>query len=207
MRSLLRIGAILGKEVRQLSRDRLTFGMIIGIPLMQVLLFGYAINLDVRHLRAGVADQAGTQLSRQLVADAEATQVIEVVYQVRTAADLEDLLRRGEITIGILIPPDFERRVRDYMVVDPRLDHSFRIPTPDLSIKLGTPNACNDCHADKDARWSLQWLRSGTDSIGATSPTTARPSTRVERACPARRSSWRNWRAMLRPQRSPGRRR
>ncbi len=113
MRSLLRIGAILGKEVRQLSRDRLTFGMIIGIPLMQVLLFGYAINLDVRHLRAGVADQAGTQLSRQLVADAEATQVIEVVYQVRTAADLEDLLRRGKITIGILIPPDFERRVRD----------------------------------------------------------------------------------------------
>ena len=58
MMSLLRMGAILGKEVRQLSRDRLTAGMIVGIPLMQILLFGYAINLDVRHLRAGVADQA-----------------------------------------------------------------------------------------------------------------------------------------------------
>ena len=113
MRSLLRIGAILGKEVRQLSRDRLTFGMIVGIPLMQILLFGYAINFDVRHLPAGVADQANTQLSRQLVSDAEATQVMDVVRYVRTVGELEDLLRRGEITIGILIPPDFERRIRD----------------------------------------------------------------------------------------------
>lgn len=113
MRSLLRIGAILGKEVRQLARDRLTFGMIVGIPLLQILLFGYAINLDVRHLRAGVADQAGTQLSRRLVADAEATQVVDVVERVRTAGELEDLLRRGRITVGIFIPPDFERRAAD----------------------------------------------------------------------------------------------
>lgn len=113
MRSLLRIGAILSKEVRQLSRDRLTSGMIIGMPLMQILLFGYAINLDVRHLRTGVADQAGTQVSRQLIADAEATQVIDVVRYVLAVEELEDLLRRGEIMVGILIPPDFERRVRD----------------------------------------------------------------------------------------------
>jgi ABC-2 type transport system permease protein len=109
----MRIGAILSKEVRQLRRDRLTFGMIVGIPLLQILLFGYAINLDVRHLRAGVADQANTQLSRQLVADAEATQVIDVVARARTAVELEDLLRRGVITVGILIPPDFERRIRE----------------------------------------------------------------------------------------------
>jgi predicted CXXCH cytochrome family protein len=47
---------------------------------------------------------------------------------------------------------------KNYMVVDPRLDHSIRIPRPDLTIKLGTPNACNKCHDDKDARWSLQWV-------------------------------------------------
>jgi Flp pilus assembly protein TadD len=44
--------------------------------------------------------------------------------------------------------------VRNYMVVDPRHDHSFRVPRPDLSAKLGTPNACNDCHADKPAAWA-----------------------------------------------------
>ena len=43
---------------------------------------------------------------------------------------------------------------RTYMVVDPRHDHSLRIPRPDLSVKLGTPNACNDCHADKSAAWA-----------------------------------------------------
>ncbi len=46
------------KELRQLRRDRLTFAMIIGIPTMQLVLFGYAINLDVRHLDAAVLDQA-----------------------------------------------------------------------------------------------------------------------------------------------------
>ena len=113
MSSLLRVGAVVGKEIRQLSRDRLTFGMIIGIPLFQILLFGYAINLDVRHLRAGVADQATTQLSRQLVADVEASQVVDIVARARTAGELEDMMRRGEITVGILIPADFERRVRE----------------------------------------------------------------------------------------------
>jgi tetratricopeptide (TPR) repeat protein len=52
---------------------------------------------------------------------------------------------------------------RNYMVVDPRHDHSFRIPRPDLSVELGTPNACNQCHADKDAAWAAaqvkQWYR------------------------------------------------
>ena len=85
MSSLLRMGAITGKEIRQLSRDRLTFGMIVGIPLLQILLFGYAINLDVRHLRAGVADQATTQLSRQLIAAVEASQVVDIVARARTA--------------------------------------------------------------------------------------------------------------------------
>ena len=113
MRSLLRISAIVGKEVRQLSRDRLTFGMIVGIPLLQILLFGYAINLDVRHLHAGVADQAATQLSRQLIADVEATQVVDVVMRARTVGELEEMMRRGEITVGIVIPPDFERRLGD----------------------------------------------------------------------------------------------
>jgi len=107
-----RLFAILIKELQQLRRDRLTFGMIVGIPLLQILLFGYAINTDVRHLLAAVADQAGSQLSRQLVADMEASQVIDVIGQVATAAELKALLDRGEINIGILIPPDFERRLQ-----------------------------------------------------------------------------------------------
>jgi ABC-2 type transport system permease protein len=108
---ITRTVAIARKEVRQLLRDRLTFGMIVGIPVMQLLLFGYAINQDVRHLRAGVADLAGTQRARLLVQDAQATQVVEIVERAHSAGELEALLRAGTISVGLLVPPDFERRV------------------------------------------------------------------------------------------------
>ncbi|MHB8471439.1 MAG: ABC transporter permease [Gammaproteobacteria bacterium] len=107
-----RLFAIIKKEVRQLLRDRLTFGMIVGIPVMQIVLFGYAINSDVRHLRGAVADAAGTQLSRQLVADVQASQVADISRRARNALELEEMLQRGEIDIGIYIPRDFERRLQ-----------------------------------------------------------------------------------------------
>jgi ABC-2 type transport system permease protein len=59
--NLRRTLAIAGKELRQLRRDRLSFGMIVGIPLLQITLFGYAINMDVRQLPAGFVDYANTQ--------------------------------------------------------------------------------------------------------------------------------------------------
>ncbi|HEV2110765.1 MAG TPA: ABC transporter permease [Gammaproteobacteria bacterium] len=108
--SLRRIRAVAGKEVRQLLRDRLTFAMIVGLPLLQIVLFGYAINTDVRHLKAGVADMARTQLSRTLVAEAQASQVVDVTAQASSAWELERLLNDGRISVGIYIPPDFDRR-------------------------------------------------------------------------------------------------
>ncbi|HAD71007.1 MAG TPA: ABC transporter, partial [Gammaproteobacteria bacterium] len=69
MKPLVRILAVAHKEFLQLSRDRLTFGMIIGIPLIQLLMFGYAINTDVRNLSAAYVDEADTHLSRQFVSD------------------------------------------------------------------------------------------------------------------------------------------
>jgi ABC-2 type transport system permease protein len=113
METIRRTLAIMRKEVRQLRRDRLTFGMIVGVPALQLLLFGYAINQDVRHLRAGVADEARTERSRSLVAAAQATQVVDVVESVDTPAQLEALLRRGEVAVGLVLPGDFERRAAD----------------------------------------------------------------------------------------------
>jgi ABC-2 type transport system permease protein len=113
MNSLVRLFAIMSKEIRQLRRDRLTFGMIVGIPILQITLFGFAINTDVRHLSAGVADQSATQLARFLVADAEASQVIRLTHRVTTPEALETLLRQGRISVGIWIPPDFPERLQD----------------------------------------------------------------------------------------------
>ena len=108
--SLSRIAAVARKELVHLRRDRLTGGMVAGVPLMMTLLFGYAINQDVRHLRAAVADLSGTQAARWLVADAEATQVIDVVAATRSVQELERMLVAGQISVGIAVPADFERR-------------------------------------------------------------------------------------------------
>jgi ABC-2 type transport system permease protein len=111
MKSLSRLLAITKKEIRQLRRDRLTFGMIVGIPVIQILLFGYAINTDVRNLKTAIADQANTHLSRQFVAELGESQVVDIVARVETAGELEDLLRTGKISVGVFVPADFERRV------------------------------------------------------------------------------------------------
>jgi ABC-2 type transport system permease protein len=87
--------------------------MVFGLPVMQILLFGYAINTDVRNLRTAVANQAETHLSRQFVAELSASQVVNIIATVQTPEELEVLLRRGEVSLGVLIPADFDRRVAD----------------------------------------------------------------------------------------------
>jgi ABC-2 type transport system permease protein len=109
----IRLIAIMRKELLQLRRDRISLGMIVGIPVMQLLLFGYAINMDVRNLQSAVADQANTHMSRQFIADLRQTQVLNIDRSVATPEELEVLLRSGQISVGVHIPADFDRRVID----------------------------------------------------------------------------------------------
>jgi len=107
---LVRIRAIAVKELRQMSRDRMTLAMIVGIPLLQMMIFGYGINYDVRHVRAGVVDLARTQASRSLVAEIASSQVVEFVARPDGVDELRRLIQTGEVHAGLYIPPDFERR-------------------------------------------------------------------------------------------------
>ena len=109
--NLRRLGSIVLKELRQLRRDRLTFAMIVGIPTMQLILFGYAINLDVRGLEAAVLDQADTARSRELVAEIGASQVLDLRYRLSTPQQVDDLLRVGKISAALVLPDDFETRL------------------------------------------------------------------------------------------------
>jgi len=108
--NMRRLFAIVLKEMRQMRRDRITLAMIVGIPVMQLVLFGYAINLNLRGLETGVADQANTAASRAVVMDMVATGVIKPTHSANTPQELMTLLRAGEISLGVVIPPDFERR-------------------------------------------------------------------------------------------------
>ena len=108
-----RLFAIAAKEVRQLSRDRITVGLIVGIPTIQLLLFGYAINYDVRGVSTAVLDQSRTSLSRRLVADLGATQVLGAIRQAGSERELRELMQRGEANVGIVIATDVERRIAE----------------------------------------------------------------------------------------------
>ncbi len=108
--SAQRVGAIASKELRHLRRDRLTGGMIAGIPIVMTLLFGYAINSDIRNLTAAVVDEANTTASRDLIQRVRASQVIKTLIPMSSAWEIQREMTKGRISVGIYIPPDFERR-------------------------------------------------------------------------------------------------
>lgn len=111
MMALRRLFAIVFKELMQLKRDRLTFAMIIGIPTIQLLLFGFAINMDVRNLDAAVVDQADTFASRAFVQEIAQSQVIRVRHALREPAGIDALLRAGDISVAIIVPRDYDKRL------------------------------------------------------------------------------------------------
>jgi ABC-2 type transport system permease protein len=114
------------KELRQLRRDRLTFAMILGIPTLQLLLFGFAINLDIRHIDAAIVDQARTATSREIVASLAATGLLDLQPPVREPAELQALIKAGRINLGVVIPADVEKRLamRDRPAIQVMVDGS-----------------------------------------------------------------------------------
>ena len=107
-----RLRSIFWKEFIQMRRDRATLGMMLGIPVIQLMLFGYAVNMDVRHLPAAVLDLSRTQESRALVQRFEATGNFRLT---RPATSYEEALRRvdrGEARAAIVIPEDYARRMK-----------------------------------------------------------------------------------------------
>jgi ABC-2 type transport system permease protein len=104
--------AVLIKEFIQLKRDRLSFAMIIMIPLLQLMLFGYAINTNPRHLPTAVLTQENTDVSRAILAALQNTDYFKVTQRPRSEAEMDELMAAGKILFGIEIPANFEREVR-----------------------------------------------------------------------------------------------
>jgi ABC-2 type transport system permease protein len=106
-----RLWAVVMKEFIQMRRDRVTFGMMVGIPLLQLTLFGYAINADPKNLPTALrlADQG--PFARTLVAEMRTSQYFAIVRVTDSEAEVERLLRLGDIQFAVNIPEDFTRRV------------------------------------------------------------------------------------------------
>ena len=103
---------MLVKEFIQLRRDRVSFAMIVMIPVMQLLLFGYAINTTPRHLPTAVLLQEDSDLARSILKAMENTAYFRFTREVHNVAEFDDLLQSGKVLFGVEIPRGFERAVR-----------------------------------------------------------------------------------------------
>jgi ABC-2 type transport system permease protein len=109
--SFARIGAVFLKELIQMRRDRLTFGMIIGIPVLQLVLFGFAINSDPKHLPTAVNVQDPSVYSRTLVRALENSGYFRVTNVVKGEREGAALLASGGVAFVVTIPPEFSREL------------------------------------------------------------------------------------------------
>ncbi len=107
-----RVGAMMRKEFVQLRRDRVTFATIITIPLMQLVLFGYAINTAPRNLPTAVLLQETSDVGRSILKAIENTKYFKITHQVRDEAEFDRVLASGEVLFAIEIPRGFERALR-----------------------------------------------------------------------------------------------
>ena len=106
-----RFVAVLMKEFAQVRRDRLTFAMMIGIPVMQLVLFGYVINLDPKGLPTAVVSADTRVFARSLLRSLENTGYFRLVAAPATVAEAEEMMARGKIQFLVQIPEDFSRRI------------------------------------------------------------------------------------------------
>jgi len=104
--------AVLVKEFIQLRRDRVSFAMIIMVPLIQLMLFGYAINTTPHNLPTAVLLQERSDLSRSILAALENTRYFRITHLPSTEAEVDRLLASGSVLFAIEIPANFERSVR-----------------------------------------------------------------------------------------------
>ncbi|HDY8178821.1 TPA: ABC transporter permease [Vibrio vulnificus] len=111
MNALYRMKAIMVKEFRQLSRDRITFGMVVMIPLIQLLLFGYAINTDIRDIPVAVVDQSESTAGRILTESVKVTQVVSVTQRYATAEEAEQAIQDGIVRAALILPNDLTQRM------------------------------------------------------------------------------------------------
>jgi len=162
--SLSRFWAIVVKEFIQMRRDRVTFGMMIGVPLIQLVLFGFAINADPKHLPTVVllADY-GVQ-GRTLLQTIRNSHYFEFVREVATEQEAEEVLARGEAQFVINIPPNFSRDIL-------RGERPAILVEADATDPAATSNAIGSLRVlvttalQQDLKGSLAYVARGDDPI------------------------------------------
>jgi ABC-2 type transport system permease protein len=132
--SWARFLAILIKEIRQVRRDRLTFGMMVGVPIVQLILFGFAINSDPKHLPAAVVSADHSEFSRSFVAALENSDYFRITHRPASEQEGDRLLALGTVQFVLVVPSDFSRKLI-------RGEHPVLLLAADATDPAATGNA------------------------------------------------------------------
>ena len=161
---LRRLGAIMIKEALQLRRDRLTFAMMFGVPIMQLLLFGYAIDSDPRHMPTAVLAADQSSVTRSILSGIANTSYFDFTHRPSTEDEANALLRSGEVQFVVTIPSDFTRRLvrgeRAQVLIDADATDPMAAANPLAAAKPAIEQALA-----RDLVGPLSGLRNAPDSI------------------------------------------
>jgi ABC-2 type transport system permease protein len=153
-----RFWAIVAKEFIQMRRDRLTFGMMVGIPMLQLILFGYAINSDPKHLPTAVYSADNSVFSRTLVWELRNSSYFDITRDVQTEAQAQQLLALGQVQFIIEIPVDFSRDLLRGKKPDVLLEADATDPTA-VGYAIAAINALVPTALDRDLTGPLRKLQ------------------------------------------------
>lgn len=162
--SFSRFYAIIGKEFVQMRRDRVTFAMMIGIPILQMIIFGFAINSDPKHLPTVVVSADHSPFSRTIIAAMQNSQYFKVIKTVATEKESEQLIEVGAVQFVLTVPEQFSRRLI-------RGEQPALLLTADATDPAATSNALSafrlvaERALERDLDGPLQHLRRSRSSL------------------------------------------
>jgi ABC-2 type transport system permease protein len=153
-----RFWAVVVKEFIQMRRDRLTFAMMVGLPFIQIILFGFAINFDPKHLPTAVLSADNSIFARSFIRSLENSGYFQVLFEPRTEAEVEYLLASGDVQFVVTIPENFARKLvrgeRPVLLME--ADATDPIATANA---IATLNTLSFTALNRDLYGSLEYLK------------------------------------------------
>ena len=155
-----RFWAIVVKEFIQMRRDRLTFAMMVGIPLVQLILFGYAINSDPKHLPTAVYSADNSVFSRTILWELRNSSYFDITREAQNEADIQKMLAQGTVQFAVEIPVDFSRKLLRGEKPDLLLEADATDPSA-VGYAISAINLITTTALDRDLTGPLTRLRAG----------------------------------------------
>jgi ABC-2 type transport system permease protein len=153
-----RFWAVVCKEFIQMRRDRLTFGMMVGMPMLQLILFGYAINSDPKHLPTAVYSADNSVFSRTFVWGLHNSSYFDIAREAKNEAEIQRLLAQGTVQFSVDIPVDFSRKLLRGERPDLLLEADATDPSA-VGYAIAAINLLTTTVLDRDLTGSLAKLR------------------------------------------------